>query len=238
MTPIFTPFFGSPDAHEGAEGIWAWQSGPVDTGIVRLSPEETARVEKLVDPEKRARLGDYLKVRKHLIAILLGLPAEDVRLSHDLDGKPFLIDVPHVSTSFSDTQEWNALALERSVPVGVDLEQVRDIGWDAMLPMISDAEEAALVRDAVEASNDLSPFFRCWTAKEAVLKAAGTGMRGGARRVLVPADLIYGRTSTAYSRKDDAVYSVDCAALDQVIIVRARRTYPSSRIDTHIGPTS
>lgn len=224
MEAGFHPVFGSPRAQEGAQGVWVWRTGPTAAATVSLSCGEAERVEKLVDPEKRVRLANSLSTRKHLIAILLGQSVEEVFLSHDTLGKPFVFDVPQVSISFSDAAEWNALAFDRSSPVGVDLEIVRDIGWAAMLPMISDTRECDLIGRSIRALNNLTPFFRCWTAKEAVLKAAGFGMRGDARRIGIPADFICGRTRTAHVQMDKDQYLIDCALLDNTVVTRARRS--------------
>jgi 4'-phosphopantetheinyl transferase len=57
-------------------------------------------------------------------------------------------------------------------PTGIDIERIKEVS-DAMYRKIADSSEWRL--------SDAGPyidFFRFWTAKEAVLKAAGVGMKG------------------------------------------------------------
>lgn len=57
-------------------------------------------------------------------------------------------------------------------PVGIDLEAIRPRSA-ALFARIADDRERALL-----GTKDPRCFFRCWTAKEAVLKAAGDGLSG------------------------------------------------------------
>lgn len=62
-------------------------------------------------------------------------------------------------------------AVVADVPVGIDLEKIKEVS-DGMYKKIASDEEWRL---SVEKRRHL--FFRYWTAKEAVLKVAGTGIR-------------------------------------------------------------
>lgn len=57
-------------------------------------------------------------------------------------------------------------------PVGIDIEQVRQVDVGVM-QRIADDQEWALA-----GGRELEAFFRFWTAKEAVLKAMGVGFTG------------------------------------------------------------
>jgi len=59
--------------------------------------------------------------------------------------------------------------------VGIDIEGIRDVS-DGLIRKVGREEEWCLA-----ASDPASVFFRYWTAKEAVLKAAGVGMSGLSR---------------------------------------------------------
>ncbi len=57
-------------------------------------------------------------------------------------------------------------------PVGIDLERIRDVSPGVFGKTASEHEWKL-----AETENKLSAFFRFWTAKEAVLKATGIGIR-------------------------------------------------------------
>lgn len=186
-----------------------------------LTAEEAERASRLIQPEKRNLLAANLKERRELLARLLGCGIEEASILHDSEGKPELPGSPGTELSLSDSHGWNALALCRFGPVGIDLEPVRDIAWEAMLAMMSEPDEADEITLAVRASNSLIPFFRCWTAKEAVLKATGMGMRGGPKRIVVPADLIRSETDVIPVNHEGTGFSLEMTAIGDVIVARA-----------------
>ena len=187
-------------------GAWIWRAGTEADGA--LSPEEGARVERLLDAGKRATTRRFLLQRRQLLAQLLARAASEVRIGHDGEGRPFLPDFPDIAVSLSDSEGWNALVITSEKRVGIDIEAIRALGWQAMLPMMAGADEAERIRAAVEAAGHPVPFFRAWAVKEAVLKAAGTGMRGGAPRVRLTPGLLQGQSDRAYIVHEDVTYDV------------------------------
>ncbi|MEU8261846.1 4'-phosphopantetheinyl transferase superfamily protein [Micromonospora sp. NPDC048999] len=71
-------------------------------------------------------------------------------------------------------------------PVGVDVERRRPLPAVPLAGRWYDPEEAAWLATQAEAGRDLD-FLRLWTAKEAVGKALGTGLRDGGLRRRMPA---------------------------------------------------
>lgn len=120
-----------------------------------------------------------LVVRRHL-AEVLGCDAATVVLGRDPVGKPYLA-TPAVPLWFNTAGRDGLLAVatSRRGPVGVDVETLAHCRDTAGLArtVFSPGEADWLERQPAE----LRPlgFARLWTAKEAVLKARGTGIAGG-----------------------------------------------------------
>ena len=209
MLQDFRPFPKCGPVEPGVEGAWFWlsASGPVNEAV--LSGDDKVRISRLVSDEKRVQLGRSLCQRRELLSHLLAEPAADIVIAHDPEGRPFLTDFPDASVSFSDSEAANALALVRSGKVGVDVETVRPIGWQAMLPMLSSEGEARDIRSAVQGAGGLTGFFRCWAAKEAILKAAGTGLKGGAPRIHLPREVISGQQDQFSLEHDGLMVQVE-----------------------------
>jgi len=118
-------------------------------------------------------------VRWHL-AEALGCDAATIVLGRDSAGKPYLA-TPAVPLWFNTAGRDGLLAVatSRRGPVGVDVETLAHCRDTAGLTrtVFSPGEADWLERQPAE----LRPlsFARLWTAKEAVLKACGTGIAGG-----------------------------------------------------------
>ena len=238
MAPDFIPLFASPAVTAGQEGAWIWKSAQNAPFTTELSSEEKTRVSRLLGGDKQHLLATSLIERRSLLARLLGVSANSVRIAHNSEGKPSIQSASDADISLADSRGWNALALSRAGPVGIDLEPLRELDWKPMLSMICTPEEASEVRQVIEVTRDITAFLRCWTTKEAVLKAAGTGMRGGAHRVTVPIDLMRGSVSTSTTTFGEHVYRLDTVERNDLVVTRALRVQPSSLSETHIGPTS
>ena len=89
-------------------------------------------------------------------------------------GKPFCPQTTaDFSISHSASMVWVALC--RSAAVGIDVEHIRPLPDAADLTgQLHPLERQALL--ALPAGDMEKAFFRCWTRKEAVLKACGTGL--------------------------------------------------------------
>ncbi len=118
----------------------------------------------------RAVLGQYLRRRP-----------EDIRFSYNAEGKPalageFSAERLRFNVAHADGLALVAVAREREV--GVDLEKVRAIEVEEIAERFFSAAEVAVLR-GLPADRRVDAFFRCWTRKEAYLKATGKGLSGG-----------------------------------------------------------
>jgi 4'-phosphopantetheinyl transferase len=111
-----------------------------------------------------------------------GIAPEDIAFSMNEFGKPELANAaasgPHGRLRFnlSHTEGLALLALCRGADVGTDVEAVRSMSDFELIAEshFSESEVAAL--QAFDAGERQRAFFRCWTRKEAFLKAHGRGL--------------------------------------------------------------
>ena len=115
----------------------------------------------------------------HLLASGLGVLPEDIELGRTNNGKPVLMS-PQSPLAFnvSYTRRWLAVAVAYGSDgqIGVDVETL-DPTIDAIEVARHHfhASELAHLQSLAPADRPLV-FYRFWTAKEAVLKALGTGL--------------------------------------------------------------
>ncbi|WP_158273783.1 4'-phosphopantetheinyl transferase superfamily protein [Micromonospora sp. RP3T] len=148
-----------------------------------LSEPERARAESIHRGAARRRFVTATALVKVAVAVTSGGDpggVEILRACPDcrrLHGRPVVAGgTPYVSLSHSGDRV--AVALCADAPVGVDVEQVdADIDVDAMVPFVLGAAERPAFRAVRGRSARVEAFLRCWTRKEAVLKATGDGLR-------------------------------------------------------------
>ena len=115
-----------------------------------------------------------------LLRVLLGryldIAPERVDIRYEAAGRPYVIAPEPIQFSLAHTTELVLYAFARHRPIGIDIEQVRDLP-DALRVaerFFSPNESAAL--RALPAVRQAEGFLNCWTRKEAYLKARGEGL--------------------------------------------------------------
>jgi 4'-phosphopantetheinyl transferase len=105
----------------------------------------------------------------------LGQPPGDVAIVARPNGKPQL-HIGELAFNLTHSADLALIAVTRGCEIGVDVEAVRPIERLAELARrnFHPAEIAAV--EAAAATDAAKEFMRCWTRKEAVLKALGTGL--------------------------------------------------------------
>ena len=112
---------------------------------------------------------------RRIVARQLGCREEDVVITHDAAGRP-LLDLPReadLHLSLATRAGIVAVGLAGR-PLGVDVEQV-DEQTAPPLDLLHPDERSAL--DAVASTERARSFARLWAAKEAYVKALGSGFR-------------------------------------------------------------
>jgi 4'-phosphopantetheinyl transferase len=147
-----------------------------------LSPDERQRAERFVRDEDRQSFIVSHAALRTILAGYLGLSPGDVEMKARPDGKPELPPFPEkpflrFNLTHSAGMAMVAVALEREV--GVDVERVRPIEDIGSLVKRYFAPGEQSTWRGLPVGEQLAAFFRCWTRKEAYLKARGVGLSLG-----------------------------------------------------------
>lgn len=163
--------------------------------------QETAWAVLAEDEKQRARRyrlepdREYFIARRGILRFLLGkylaIPAAQVRLAYNPYGKPLLTggdtgDHLRFSLSYSGGQAFYAFT--RLSRVGVDLERVQSDPALLELARTYFTPNELKSFDLLTGEARMRAFFRCWTRKEALLKAQGAGLMISPERIEVNFD--------------------------------------------------
>lgn len=140
-----------------------------------LSPDEAARADAFLRPLDRARFTAARAWLRRVLAAYLGEAPGDLAFAYGEYGKPRLAQgAGRLDFNLSHTGGYALLAVSPGFPVGADIEAVRPVEEKIAERFFSAAEVKAL--GALPAPARQDGFFRCWTRKEAYLKALGCGL--------------------------------------------------------------
>ena len=142
-----------------------------------LAPDEIARAERIVVPEKRTQSIVSRGALRLLIGRYLARPAARLEFAYGPHGRPALRPAePGLAFNVSHSGDVAVLAFAAGIEIGVDVERVRDdVDFLGVGRRFFSAREHADLSAADVAARPLA-FFRCWTRKESYLKARGSGL--------------------------------------------------------------
>jgi 4'-phosphopantetheinyl transferase len=143
-----------------------------------LAPDERERAERFHFERLRWRFVVGRGVLRIILAGYLGTAPAGVRIAYGLRGKPRLADGHGDALRFNLAHSGGLAlyAVTRGRELGVDLEEVRPLeDAEAIAARYFSAGEAAAL-GALPHADRLAGFFRCWTRKEAYVKARGEGL--------------------------------------------------------------
>jgi len=143
-----------------------------------LSDDEIDRANRFHFDKNR---NEYIFARGSLRVLLstyLQIPAKDLRFSYTEHNKPYLANPMSAVISFnvSHTNGLVAFAFSRDRKIGVDVEAIREnLEVSELAERFFSEAERQVLREA-PATSRYALFFRCWTRKEAYIKARGEGL--------------------------------------------------------------
>jgi 4'-phosphopantetheinyl transferase len=144
-----------------------------------LSPDEWTRISRFHFAVDRRRFAAARGWLRKILAGYLSADPSSLSFAYSKKEKPSL-GPTHASSGItfnvSHSGEVVLLAFAREREIGVDVEQVRrDFDVEAIAKRFFSAHEQQQLA-ALGDENRFEAFFRCWTLKEAYIKATGEGL--------------------------------------------------------------
>ncbi|POR51572.1 4'-phosphopantetheinyl transferase [Paraburkholderia eburnea] len=146
-----------------------------------LSAAERAKAARFLQLPDQIRSAATRSVLRELLGHYLKMNPADVPLVVASRGKPMLADSLDVALSFnvSHSGDHALIAISRRHAVGIDIERIdTTIDWRGLARLVCTPVEKQAIETAPP-QLQAAQFFRCWTAKEALLKALGLGITDG-----------------------------------------------------------
>lgn len=133
----------------------------------------------LIQTEYSDKRNDYLLLSRSLLEYILqqhfNIPKlpEIAYLEH---GKPYFVHHPEIAFNITHTDKTMAIIVANDNPVGIDIETIKiRKNFQGLEERVLHSEERTWLK---QQTNYLESFFTLWSAKEAYLKATGTGLAG------------------------------------------------------------
>lgn len=153
--------------------------------LLALRGLDEAQALRLLPPERREKAlrcrRQEDRLRSAAAGLLLARYARQLgfdrfpALREDVYGKPYFPDASQAQFSLSHSGGYAALAMS-SLPVGVDIQEIRPERVPAAMRFLTDFEQAQLA--ALPPAEQVQAFFRLWTVKESYGKMTGRGLLG------------------------------------------------------------
>jgi 4'-phosphopantetheinyl transferase len=154
--------------------------GPADVESFRqtLSPDEISKAERFYFEEDRRHFIAARGLLRTILGRYLETDPSCLRFWYQLYGKPALVGENCKTYSFnlSHSHGLLLLAITRGREIGIDVEWVRaESAGQEIAERFFAPNEVAKLSSLPKAQKD-EAFFRCWTRKEAYVKAKGEGL--------------------------------------------------------------
>jgi 4'-phosphopantetheinyl transferase len=163
--------------------LWQVDLAAVAAGEQRwrklLSPDERERAARFHFSRDRQNFTATRALLRTILASYVDSEPEDLAFQYSEKEKPSLASSniePAIEFNVSHSGTRALLAFARGRALGVDVEQIRvDFDSDALARRFFSAREQSQLA-TLAASERYTGFFRCWTRKEAYIKARGMGL--------------------------------------------------------------
>lgn len=141
-----------------------------------LTADELLRANQFRFANDRAAFVIARGLLRLVLSKYLHLAPQDVCFSYGAQGKPFLPAFPACQFNVSHSGDLLVLATTQKHAVGIDIEKIRpEFANETLAESYFAAAEVVQLR-SLPAAAQPAAFFRCWTRKEAYIKACAAGL--------------------------------------------------------------
>lgn len=140
-----------------------------------LSPEERERARRFHFPEHRRQSILCRGTLRETLARYLDVDPGAIAFAYNRYGKPYVRGA-EIRFNLSHSGGWAMLAVARGREVGIDIERIHPrFAQDQIPEQFFSPREVEQLRSLPQ-REQTAAFFRCWTRKEAYIKARGLGL--------------------------------------------------------------
>lgn len=172
-----------PELQTGAVHVWQQhlRCQPIEVESYRqiLSPDEVARARRFRFDSDRNEFIVGRGTLRRLLGQYLSIPPNDLHFSYSAFGRPCVVGhkaAAALDFNISHSGGVALLAFAGGRQIGVDIEKVRqDFMTGEIVDRFFSIAERAALRELPDDQRHAA-FFRCWTRKEAFIKALGEGL--------------------------------------------------------------
>ena len=168
-----------------------------------LSAEEHKRADRFVHNADAKRFIIAYSGLRLILAKYLPVPKGNFAFKRNEHGKPYLINSP-LCFNLSHSNDYVIWAFALNNSVGIDIEyEKKNVDVLALAKRFFAKEEYTTLKN-ISSENQLSAFYRCWTRKEAFIKAIGKGLSYPLNKFAVTFEKkIYNWTIPIENKSDD-----------------------------------
>jgi 4'-phosphopantetheinyl transferase len=178
-TPPETLMLGSDEAHVWRARLDRNRSFMQSLQQI-LSVDEQARAERFYFEKDREHFIVARGLLRVILSCYLDIGPGQLRFFYSPYGKPSLVAASDQKTLSFNVSHSGVLALyavTRGREIGIDLECIRtDFACEQIAERFFSPREKATLRALPEKMVKYKAFFKCWTCKEAYIKARGEGL--------------------------------------------------------------
>jgi 4'-phosphopantetheinyl transferase len=160
--------------------LWTWSLAAEGSALQhltdQLAPDEMARADRFLRPEHRLEFIVARGMLRRILGSYVGAPPASLRFAEGPRGKPRLAGpgAARLQFNLSHSGGLAALGIASEAEIGVDIEAYRPVEPAVAERFFAPGERRRLAR--LSGGEWTAGFFRCWTRKEALIKATGDGL--------------------------------------------------------------